>query len=419
MRGKLLAILIALSVIAYTPASALPSTSEVRNDFARGNVITPGWVLDYPDFAQALLDQKWNFILKASLGNAIGSNDSATIILKDGGGKELLNDSAYSSGENGFLEFYDYIRGSDFSGVDLNRSFTATIQVTRGYGSAFKNATIVFTIPVSTFPKRLITARDYVSLITSFTSISFPQDCKEIEFQFTVNDPYSEVSTIEFAIVDSSGKKVGTSTSFLIESGLQKDEIQLCPYSLSSTVSPYSFTTAIIFKSNTGKLALGDKIDFPLASKKDETEAVANTLGDYCAKGSASKIVSAGIACPSGYKKVNFVVPSDTAWNSLTRMPNSQKGKNYIIFACVSQFDANTGGSRFRGYASPVQTQFYYSDGVNSMFTGSAKQLLALGEKSAFIAKATVLGGYTYTTFGGKTSVPFFGLKQFKKVGSC
>ena len=419
MRGKFMTILIAFLIVAVTPALALPIEGESKSAFARGTSTVPSWAMDYPDFSQALLDGKWNFILKTINGNTIGSNDSADFVLKDANGKELLSDSGYSTGTNGTIEFYDYIRGSDFAGVDLTRSLTGTIKVSRSYGSALKDAVITVTIPVTTFPKRPSTARDYVSMVTSFASIPFPQDCTTTEFQFTVNDPYSDVSTVKFAVVDSSGKEIATATSFMTESGLQKEDVRLCPYSLDGTSAPYSFTTNISFTSATGKLALNDKIDFPLASKIDEAVAMANSLGDYCAKGSATKIVSAGVVCPTGYKKVAFAVPSEVAWNSLTRMPNSQKGKKYIVYACVAQFDANTGGSKFRGYASPVQVQYYFSEGINAIFTGSAKQLLKLGQKSAFIAKVTVTGGVSYTTIGGKTSVPSLAIKQFKKIGNC
>jgi hypothetical protein len=66
-----------------------------------------------------------------------------------------------------------------------------------------------------------------------------------------------------------------------------------------------------------------------------------------------------------------------------------------------------------------VQQQYYFSDGVNAIFTGSAKSLLKLSEKTAFIAKVNVNGGVAYTTFGGKTSVPSFAIKQFQTIGSC
>jgi len=419
MRKSAVATLTLLLLALLAPSNALEVKGESKTAFARGTVTGTSWSVDYPDFAQAINEEKWTFILKGINGNTIGAGDDAEFILTDANGKELLNDSGFSTGANGTIEFWDYIRGSKFASIDLTRPFKGTIKVSRGYGSALKDAVVTVTIPVGSFPKRPVASSDYVSLVNKFSSIAFPQNCTKTEFQFNVNDPYSEISTVKFAVLDASGKEVGTSTQFFMENGVQKDDIQLCPYDLTGTVAPYTFVTNISFESSTGKLALVEKIDFPLASKKDEAVAKANSMGDFCSKGTSSKTVAAGSPCPAGFKKINFEVPSDLSWNSLTRIPNSQKNKNYIIYACVAQFDANTGSSKFRGYASPVQQQYYFSDGVNAIFTGSAKNLLKLSEKTAFIAKVTVNGGVAYSTIGGKTTVPSFAIKQFQTIGSC
>jgi len=419
MRKTAVIILSLILTASVTPSHALEVTSESKSAFARGTVTGTSWAVDYPDFAQAISEEKWTFILKGINGNTIGSGDSAEFILTDANGKELLNDSGFSTGANGTIEFWDYIRGSDFASIDLTRAFKGTIKVSRGFSSTLKDAVVSVTIPVASFPKRPVASTDYVSLVSKFSPVAFPKSCTDTEFQYSVTDPYSEISTVKFVVTDGSGKEVATSTQFFLEEGVQKDEIQLCPYALTGTVAPYSFVTNISFASSTGKLALVDKIDFPLASKKDEAVAKANSMGDFCLKGNSSKVVASGTSCPAGFKKINFEVPSDLSWNSLTRIPNSQKNKNYIVYACVAQFDANTGGSKFRGYASPVQQEYYFSNGVNSIFTGSAKSLLKLSEKTAFIAKVTVNGGVAYTTLGGKTSVPSLAIRQFQVIGSC
>jgi hypothetical protein len=419
MFKKIASMLVVLLCFSTSNAVALKSSDDSKTAFARGTVTGTSWAIDYPDFAVALEEGKWTWILKAINGNSIGAGDYADFVLTDSTGKEVVNDSGYSSGANGTIEFWDYISGSDFSAIDLTQPFKGTIKVTRGYTSTLKDAVITVTVPVSGFPKRPVNLAEYVSMQTSFTSIPFPQNCSQVEFQFNVNDPYGEISNVTFAITDSKGKEVGSTMSFGSASGLQKEDIQLCPYALDGTVAPYQFTTKISFDSGTGKLALSQSALFPLASKVEEAIAKASSMGDYCAKGTASKIVAVGVPCPSGYKKVNFVVPNDIAWNSLTRMPSSQKNKNYIIYGCVAQFDANTGGSKFRGYASPVQQKYYFSDGVNSIFTGSAKSLLKLSENAAFIAKVTVTGGVSYSTFGGKTTVPSIAIKQFETIGTC
>jgi hypothetical protein len=115
---------------------------------------------------------------------------------------------------------------------------------------------------------------------------------------------------------------------------------------------------------------------------------------------------------------VNFTKPTTTQWNSLSRTPNSQKGKNFIVYGCVAQFDANTGGSKFRGYVLPDPAKSYYS-GVNSLLTGNAKSLLKLSEKDAFAAKVYVSGATTYTSIGGRNAVPNFAIRDFVKIGTC
>lgn len=419
MRKTAFVVLGVLLASLLSPASALQVKGETKSAFARGTVTGTSWAIDYPDFAQAISEEKWSFFLKGINGNTVGGGDTAEFTLTDANGKELLKDFGFSSGANGTIEFWDYIRGSKFASIDLTRPFKGTIKVTRGFGSALKDALVTVTIPVVTFPKRPVASVDYVSLVTKFDSIAFPKSCASTEFQFNVNDPYSEISTVKFTVVDTAGKEVASSTQFSLENGIQKDDIQLCPYDLDGTLAPYTFVTNISFESSTGKLALAEKTAFPLASKKDEAVAKATSMGDFCSKGTSSKIVSAGSSCPSGFRKINFEVPSDLTWNSLTRIPNSQKNKNFIVYACVAQFDANTGGSKFRGYASPVQQQYYFANGVNAIFTGSAKSLLKLSEKTAFIAKVTVNGGVVYTTLGGRTSVPSLAIRQYQAIGSC
>ncbi len=94
------------------------------------------------------------------------------------------------------------------------------------------------------------------------------------------------------------------------------------------------------------------------------------------------------------------------------------KGKKFLLYGCVAQFDTNTGGSKFRAYSLPAPAERYY-DGANSLFTGSAKSLLKLSKDDAFAAKVVVSGATTYTTLGGRTSVPSFSIKDFVKIGKC
>jgi hypothetical protein len=135
-----------------------------------------------------------------------------------------------------------------------------------------------------------------------------------------------------------------------------------------------------------------------------------------CQKGSTFNTAKG--ACPSGYKKVNFISPTTVQWNTLTRSAGSLKGKKFLVYGCVAQFDSNTGGSKFRAYTLPSPAERYFN-GANSLYTGSAKSLLKLSEDDAFAAKVTVSGATAYATLGGRTSVPTFSIKDFVKIGSC
>jgi hypothetical protein len=401
-------------------AFALHSETIAKIGNSQGTVTSSSWTLDYPDFVQALKDDKWTFRLKPIAPNTLGLFDSAEFTLKDANGNQVFHDSAYTSSSGGYIEFYDYVYASDLKSVDLTRDFKGILNVKRGIDSELKNDEIAVSIPVRDFPKKPSSVAEYVTFTSSFSSISYPQDCTPIEVQYKFSDPYSEVSTVKFSVSDSKGKEVASASTFFLEEGQQKEDIQICPSDLDGSVGPFSLVTTVSFSSGSGEQALSEKILFPLASKTDEAKAKVDSLGDLCLKGGTSKVVSLGQPCPAGFKKLIFTIPSDIQWNAVSRMPNSQKNKNYVIYACVAQFDANTGGSKFRGYASASPQQYYFSNGVNSIFTGSTSQLLKLSENAEFIAKVTVTGGVSYsTTIGGKISVPSLAIRQFQILGKC
>jgi hypothetical protein len=154
MLKKIASTMVVLLCFSASNASALKSSVDSKTAFARGTVTGTSWAIDYPDFAVALQEEKWTWILKGINGNSIGSGDSAEFLLTDAKGKEVLNDTGYDSGANGTIEFWDYINSSDFAEIDLTQPFKGTIKVTRGYGSTLKDAVITVTVPVTGFPKR-------------------------------------------------------------------------------------------------------------------------------------------------------------------------------------------------------------------------------------------------------------------------
>ena len=176
------------------------------------------------------------------------------------------------------------------------------------------------------------------------------------------------------------------------------------------------FQVEIEFESVLNRAPLKAQYTFNLAGKYATVEALVASMPPLCQKGNSYLSSKAG--CPGGTKEAKFTAPGEVQWNSLTRNPNSQKGKKFLVYGCVAQFDSNTGGSKFRAYTLPNPSDRYIT-GANSLYTGSAKSLLKLSKDDAFAAKVTVSGATTYTTLGGRTTVPTFTIRDFVKIGEC
>lgn len=413
----------ALSTISSGQQSAAVVLTPAIPIFAltKGSAAAAGWILDYPDFAQAMATKKWTFELRPTGASIIEADDTAEFTLTDGSGKSLgYTDTSATTNRQASLVFEPNVYSFTLTGADLSKSLIATVAISRGYSSNLKDEKLSFSVPVDSFPVRPTSAGGYVKLLTSFstTPIAYPKDCKDVEFQYTLNDPYGEISDISFSVIDAKGKIVDSTNAYSSDPGTLKSSISLCPSTLKASTAPYVFQTAVSFDSGTGRLQQTSNVTFKVQSASAQSDAFIASLGAVCQKGAAFKTVK-GTNCPSGYKKIVFKSPSTVVWNSLVRVPSSQKGQNLVIYGCVVQFDANTGGSKFRAYTSPTQLQYYGLDGTNSLLAGSSKLLLKLSEKDAFLARVNVTGAYVYTTLGGRTTVPSFAIRDFVKMGSC
>jgi hypothetical protein len=427
MRIRALVVIQALMVtlIFAAPANALnsilPKAPNALVLSGGAPLVVPGWSLGYPDFSKAMASPTWDFELKPTSGNSLGQGDSATFTLSDASGNELASSYDYAAADlQASFAFSFGVNSSKLLSMNLNQNLVATVIVERTYGSTQQNANLKFSVPISTFPKRPSSVDDYLSLLTDFSksALPYPKDCTNTEFQYVLNDPYGEIDSIDFAVLDAHGKEVDSTSNFLMESGTLKSSLNLCSSDLVGSVGPYTFKSTIIFNSETGKLQLSSSKPFLIASATAATDSVISSMGLTCQKGTAFKAVKS-TKCPSGYKSITFKSPDDVTWNKLTRTPNSVKGKNLILFGCVAQFDTNTGGSKFRAYITRAPMDYYALYGTNSIVFGSSKSLLALGEKDAFVAKLNVSGAYSYATFGNSTSVPSFVVRDFRKIGTC
>lgn len=336
--------------------------------------------------------------------------------LKDAKGKEIASESAYSS-EVGEQKGDFNVCGYEVK--EATAPFNIDVVISFDDETGKSNLSKNYRILNSKFPKRPTVFSEYVTIKTDFANIEipYPKSCSPFEYQFTVNDPYGEISSFEFILQDSIGTQLGTDFAYESESEVQTGSLSTCDYTLAKAIAPFTLKASVKFTSDTGKLALETVIPVKVENPAVKHLTALNARGVVCVKGTSYSVAKSG-KCPSGAKVVNFSEPTELQWNTLTRSPAQVKGKNFVIFGCVSQFDANTGGSKFRAYAAKSPSVSWLS-GVNSMFSGNAKSLLMLKEDEAFIAKVNVTGATSYSTIGNKTTVPTFAVRDFVKIGSC
>ena len=110
---------------------------------------------------------------------------------------------------------------------------------------------------------------------------------------------------------------------------------------------------------------------------------------------------------------------TERQWAKVVKNPDKYKGKRYIIYGEVNQFDSATGDSNFLADTANHDTTSYgYFDGENSWMEGKASKLEDLVEDDVFKATVTVVGSYSYDTqVGGNTTVPQLHVDSIKQIG--
>lgn len=111
--------------------------------------------------------------------------------------------------------------------------------------------------------------------------------------------------------------------------------------------------------------------------------------------------------------------PSSRDWAKVVKNPDRYKGKRYVIYGQVSQFDSATGDDTFLADTAHRNTTSYgFFDGENTMLTGSAGKFEDLVEDDVFRATVTVSGSFSYDTqVGGNTTVPLLEVEKIKVTG--
>lgn len=398
--------------------SIISTSLSLQLAIGSGILAQGDWSLTYPSFASFATSQESTFELRASGTNEVGNNDYITLKLFTAANTQVGYVGYIHSGiPTKLVSLKLLIDKSGVSKTDLTQPLVARVEIDRSLSSKLSDANLSFSIPMTTFPRRPSDLSSYLTLNTDFSKpIDFPKSCKDLPFSYSINDPYGDIDSIDFDLLDPLGKSVASTFAFGSSNSAVTDEITLCPYSLGDGKGPYKFQIEIKFESYLNKTPLLSQFTFALSNKYSEVTNLVASMPPVCQKGSTFKVVRS--SCPSGYKIASFETPSTVQWNTLSRSAGSLKGKKFLVYGCVAQFDSNTGSSKFRAYSLPEPAERYFS-GVNSMYSGSAKGLLKLSEDDAFAAKVTVAGATTYTTIGGRTAVPTFSIKDFVIIGKC
>jgi hypothetical protein len=117
---------------------------------------------------------------------------------------------------------------------------------------------------------------------------------------------------------------------------------------------------------------------------------------------------------------VSYTKLTARGWAKIVKAPDNYIGKGYQIWGCISQFDAATGDDTFRAQAYYAKTQWWWLDGSNAMFSGSASRLADFVQDDAVFMKVLSMGSYTYDTqAGGSTTVPMFLVVSISHKGTC
>jgi len=123
---------------------------------------------------------------------------------------------------------------------------------------------------------------------------------------------------------------------------------------------------------------------------------------------------------PTPAPKVTYATLASRAWAKVVKSPDTYLGKGYVLWGCITQFDAATGADSFRAQASYKNQEWWYTDGVNAFFNGDEARLADFVADDIVYMKVVSLGSFSYDTQnGGNTTVPLFEVVSIKRKGSC
>jgi hypothetical protein len=150
------------------------------------------------------------------------------------------------------------------------------------------------------------------------------------------------------------------------------------------------------------------------AAAASASAAQASASAAAASKAAASQAAEAARVNPASYKAI-----SDRDWSVVQRDPDAHAGERYVVYGCITQFDANTGTDTFRANTGGAQQKSCWSYSVNTIVTaGVGTDLTKVAEDDLVKMYIEVVKAYTYTTTaGGSTTVPLVQVNIIQTTG--
>jgi hypothetical protein len=408
---KIIAGLISLLLVTV---SANAVSANVAPRVLSNSVSASGMILTADQFPG--IGNYWNFTLTKI--DQFKPGEWVDLTLIDSAGNRLASDFEYISSTSTAQPSLSF-RMAIYSGLTRQVISAGVIARVELDPADFRLPKVVtdLVLPTSFFPAPPARDADYVKFSQTSYSFEKKSGCNYQSVDLKISDPYSEVKSVNVSLQTNSGKEIESDTVQIDrELGINFASLFLCTADFANYAGKQKLVLTVQWADPT-KAPLSATVVGTIESLSKEARVAVSKLKNFCVKGSTYRAAS-GTKCPAGFKPATFKEPTVVQWNSLSRNPAGSKGANFLVFACIAQFDSVTGPGAFRAYSTRGESNSYYS-GTNSFFKGDTKQLLAYSEDDVIVARVTVLGKYNYRTFGGGTAVPQFQIRDIKKVGTC
>lgn len=115
---------------------------------------------------------------------------------------------------------------------------------------------------------------------------------------------------------------------------------------------------------------------------------------------------------PAKFEKVSV-----RQWKKVSKNPEAYKGKRYVVYGVVTQFDGMTGDDNFRASVDGVNRVDSWEYQVNSILQGTSTLFDDLVTDDEFRAHIEVVGEFEYETMmGGNTAVPWLRVVKIERL---